>query len=170
MIAFWIFAAVVFIFGFVVAFGAPYVPSLRKEVRKAFEDLYPIGENDVIVDLGSGDGSVLVEAARLGAKGYGYELNPVLVLISRLRLKRRARIAMANLWNVDLPKETTLVYIFAVTRDTKRFEKYLQAQANMLGRELKVMTFGAELKRLKPLATARAHALYSITPTVKTNE
>ncbi len=37
-----VFAAIVFIFGFVVFRGAPYVPSLKKYAKRAFDELHPL--------------------------------------------------------------------------------------------------------------------------------
>ena len=161
---FWIVAGLILLFGFVVAFGAPYVPSLRGEVRHAFEDLYPISKKDFVVDLGSGDGVVLAEAAKRGAKGLGYEINPVLVLISSLRLRGKARISMKSMWSADLPPQTTLVYAFTVTRDSKRLGRYLQRQANEQARTIKVMTFGSMIKGFRPVQVLKAHSLYEISP------
>lgn len=153
------------VFGFVVAFGAPYVPSLGKEVRDAFDTLYRVTPGDVVIDLGSGDGKVLAEAVRRGASGHGYELNPVLVLVSRLRLRGKATVRLANMWNVDLPDTTTLVYVFSVTRDSKKLTRYVQAQATRQGRMIRIMTFGAPLTGLTPVATQRGHTLYEVAPT-----
>ena len=158
----WVIVAIVLLFGFVVAFGAPYVPSLHGEVRRAFKSLYPVGKSDVIVDLGSGDGQVLLEASRLGATGYGYELNPILVLISRLRLRGRANVQLANMWSVRLPDNTTLVYAFVVSRDRKRLARFLDNEAVRLGRPLMVMTFGADLPGKEPVDILNAHSLYKI--------
>lgn len=164
MIAFWLFAGLVLLFGFVVAFGAPYVPSLKKEVRNAFTTLYTVGPKDSVVDLGSGDGKVLAEAARLGARGYGYELNPVLVLISRLRLRRSATIRLTDMWKVELPKSTTLVYVFSVSRDSRKLGRFIQMQATRQNRMIRVMTFGTGLVGFEPVATLNAHSLYEIKP------
>lgn len=160
----WIIGGLVLLFGFVVAFGAPYVPSLHAEVRRAFKQLYSVGANDVVVDLGSGDGQVLVEAAKLGATGYGYELNPLLVLISRLRLRGRAKVSLANMWTIKLPKDTTLVYVFAVSRDSRRLVRFLEHEASRLNRAITVMTFGAGLPGNKPKSVLNAHSLYEIIP------
>jgi hypothetical protein len=163
---FLIIIAILFIatFGFVVAFGAPYVPSLHKEVRSAFKDLYAVTSKDVIVDLGSGDGQVLLEATKRGATGYGYELNPLLVMISKLRLGKKASISLHDMWQVRLPETTTLVYLFIVTRDSKRMSRYLQTQVNERGRMLRVMTFGSGLKGFEPVKILKAHSLYEIWP------
>lgn len=164
MILFWIFVAVVVLFGFVVAFGAPYVPSLRGEVRSAFRDLYPLGSDDLVVDLGAGDGVVLQEAVRRGARGVGYEINPLLVLTANLRLRGQATVRMRNMWAVDLPQDTSLVYVFSVTRDSKRLGRYLQHQADKRGSVVTVMTFGTGLKDYQPTRTLKAHSLYEIHP------
>ena len=76
-------AAVVLLFGFVAFTGAPYVPSRRRDLQKAFDELYRLKKTDMLVDIGSGDGVVLREASRRGARAIGYELQPLLVLISR---------------------------------------------------------------------------------------
>lgn len=151
-------------FGFVVAFGAPYVPSLRREVRSAFGKLRPLSNKDVLVDLGSGDGIVLKEAAKYGVKLYGYELNPILVLISRFRLKGRATISLANMWSVKLPNDVTVVYAFIVKRDTEKLDKLLQTEANRINREFDVITYGDGLTNRTPLAELRGHKTYRITP------
>ena len=166
MIFFWILFVVVVMFGFVVAFGAPYVPSHTKEVRSAFEELYALGAHDTLVDLGSGDGVVLKEAMRHGATVYGYELNPLLVVITRLRLlgHANARVVLADMWRTPLPDETTLVYVFSVTRDSAKLARRLQSEADRLGRPFHVLTYGAQLKDVVPKAVRRGHTLYEVTP------
>ncbi len=154
----------ILLFGFVVAFGAPYVPSLRSEVALAFKDLYALGKDDFVVDLGSGDGSVLAVASKNDARCLGVELNPALVLISRFRLRGRADIQLGNMWMTVLPPQTTLVYAFVVSRDTKRLEKLMQKEVNRLGKEVFLMTFGAALPEIQPTRTRKAHSLYLFKP------
>jgi spermidine synthase len=50
----------------------------------AFHELYQLTENDNFVDIGSGDGVVLREASKIGARAVGFEINPILVFISTL--------------------------------------------------------------------------------------
>lgn len=164
MIILWVLLAILVCFGFVVVFGAPYVPTLNHELREAFSKLYPVARGDVIVDLGSGDGRVLAEATKHGARGVGYELNPLLVMLSKARLRSRATVQLRDMWNVGLPPETTLVYVFTVSRDTRRLSKFLQRQANQNMRAFHVMTFGPTFRDRTPVATLRGHALYEIQP------
>ncbi len=162
----WIFLSIVLVFGIVVARGAPYVPSHRRFVRESFRKLYPLSQKDVLVDLGSGDGIVLRQAAELGAHAIGYELNPILIAITKLLSWNSDRITVkaADYWFVKLPQETTIVYIFSVTRDASKLERKMQQWANELGHELWLMTYGATLRDKQPTNVLKAHALYLFTP------
>lgn len=164
MILLWVIVTILMCFGFVVLFGAPYVPTLNKELQQAFDELYKLDDQDVVVDLGSGDGRVLREAAKRGARGFGYELNPLLVVFSKLRLRTVATIRMQDMWRVTLPAATTLVYVFTVSRDGRRVSKYVQSQADKQRRSFHVMTFGPQLKDRQPVAILRGHSLYEIRP------
>jgi SAM-dependent methyltransferase len=109
-----------------VGIGAPWLPLRRRDIPDGFS-LVDIGANDVVIDLGSGDGRLLVEAAKRGAKVIGYELNPFLVWWSRHRLKSyelRATIHRQNLLDADL-SEATVIYIFGITSIMPRVAKKL---------------------------------------------
>lgn len=165
MIWLWIFGAIVLLFGFVVAFGAPYVPSHRRDVWRVFEHL-KIGNRDVVADAGSGDGLVLREAAKRGARAIGYELNPILVLLSRWASLRYPKVSvkLANFWFVRLPEETTLVYAFSVSRDHKKLARFMQTEADRLGRPLKLLCYASPFKDRTPIDTFEAYALYEFHP------
>lgn len=165
MIWLYVFGALVVIFGFVVAFGAPYLPSHRKDVRRVFDHL-KIGKNDVLIDAGSGDGIILREAARRGARAIGYEINPILVWISRLASLRSplVEVKLANFWLIDIPNETTIVYIFSVGRDRKRLAAKIQAEANRLGRPVKLLCYANPFKDRRPDQTFEAYSLYRFRP------
>jgi SAM-dependent methyltransferase len=166
MIVFWLFATVVLLFGFVVFRGAPYVPSHRKDVAKAFDKLYKVSEKDVVVDVGSGDGVILRMAAKRGARAVGYELNPALVLIARFLSRRNKKVTvhLSDFWFARLPSETTLVYVFAVERDVKKLAAKFQAEANRLGHSFHVISYGSELRNPSELKTVGAHHLYIFNP------
>lgn len=163
---FWLFAAVVLIFGFVVFWGAPYVPSHAKEVKRAFKDLYPVSKNDVVVDVGSGDGIILRLAAACGAHAVGYELNPVLALVSRWlsRNDTNVTVRVGDFWRMRLPENTTLVYAFAVERDIAKLAAKLQDESTRLNRPLHVITYGSAFKLPVPLRELGAHHLFIFEP------
>ena len=161
----WIILAVVLIFALTALTGAPYVPSKVSELRKAFKKLYPLGKKDLLVDLGSGDGVVLKVANEFGARGFGVELNPFLVLFTKLRFLRNrdVQIKMGNLFKIDFPADTTVVYIFGDDRDISNMITAVQKQANRIGKDLFVISHGFEIPNKKPVKRYRAYLLYKIT-------
>ncbi len=147
-------------------FGAPYVPSHRKDVRRMFDKLVPIGKGDVVLDIGSGDGLVLREASHRGARAVGYEIHPLFVGISKLLSlgDKRVRIRWVNAWTAPFPEDVTLVHLFAVGRDGKRVVKKLQAEAQKLGGPLKVVCYGNPLPMQTPVQAFEAYYLYQFVP------
>jgi len=66
--------------------GGPYTPIPYSHLRKLLVNL-PLTERSRLVDLGSGDGRVLIEAARHNRViCVGYELHPLVHLIASLRV------------------------------------------------------------------------------------
>ncbi len=162
----WIAFGIIFAVGFVAFTGAPYVPSKRRDVRRALTELYPLSDKDVLIDIGSGDGIVLREASRLGAKAIGYEIHPVLVAISRLLSRNDERVTtkLANFWSVDLPRATTVVYTFGEGRDITKMYQKVQSEAERLGHSIAFITYGFDVPGIKPQLSVGAHHLYTIEP------
>lgn len=152
-------------FGFMAFFGAPYVPSQRKYVRRAF-DHFGFRQSDTLVDIGSGDGVVLRIASSYGATAVGYEINPLLAGISWVLSRRdpRVTIRLANFWQATLPKSTTFVYAFSVSRDEMKLIDAVQRQANRLGRPLKLLCLGSPFKQIDATETFEAYYLYIFQP------
>lgn len=109
--------ATVALFGFVVAFGAPYLPTLRHQSLTAL-DLLDLQPGQTLLELGSGDGRVLKAAARRGLNAVGYELNPLLVVLSRLstwRYRRQVKIIWGNYWLQPWPKADG-IFVFLLNK------------------------------------------------------
>ena len=66
-------------------FGAPFLPSDAKTFERTAILLGSLGKGagKKAVDLGSGDGRMVIELAKLGYEAHGYEINPLLVWQSR---------------------------------------------------------------------------------------
>ena len=162
----WVVSAIVIAVGFVAFTGAPYVPSKRSDLRRAFTELYPLGSDDMLVDIGSGDGVVLREASRHGARAIGYEIHPALVLVSKFLSRRDPRIQtkLANFWHAELPAGTTVVYTFGEDRDIARMYDKVQSEATRLGRHLAFVSYAFEIKGRPPTRSVGAHHLYDIEP------
>lgn len=145
--------------------GAPYVPTHRREIQAAYNKLRPLTRKDVVLDIGSGDGTVLKEAADKGVRAVGYEINFFLVWYSRWRLRGyndRVQIEFKNLWSADFPDDVTLVYTFGETRDIARMYTKVQHEATRLGRPLELISYGFAVPGKKPLKKYRAHFLYKV--------
>ncbi|MEP7204687.1 MAG: hypothetical protein ABI716_00655 [Candidatus Saccharibacteria bacterium] len=162
----WVVGGLAVAFGLVVIRGAPYVPSQRRYVRQAFTELYPLGDGDILVDVGSGDGIVLRLASEFGARGIGYELNPILVIISRFlsRSDSNVSIKLADFWLVPIPDETTIVYAFAATIYMKKMIHKMQQETNRLGRPLRFISYGSQLNGREADGTIGAYNLYTFYP------
>lgn len=160
-------AIIVLLFGIVVFRGSPYVPSQKADIIQALNELYPLDSNDLLVDIGSGDGVVLREAAKIGAMAVGYEINPILVVISRFlsRKYKKITINFADFWSSQLPDAMTVVYVFSASRDMNRIMNKIQNKANQLKRPITIISYGSEFNDIKPSKSVGAYHLYVLEPT-----
>lgn len=105
------------------AIGAPWVPTSRGVVRRmlVMADVRP---EEVLYDLGSGDGRIVIAAAKeFGATSIGVEIDPFRYLFSSIRIRilglgGRARIEWKSFYNVDLGKaDVVTLYLVQGTND-----------------------------------------------------
>ena len=103
--------------------GAPYVATPRRTARQMLE-LADVGSEDVVYDLGSGDGRVLWLAAQeFGARAVGVEIDPfryawTKIMIRFKRLGGRVEVTRADFFKVDLSSATVVTAY--LLRDTNR--------------------------------------------------
>jgi len=112
-------------------FGAPFEPTENKKVTKIIK-LANVKKGDKAVDLGSGDGRIVIELAKRGAEAHGFEINPFLVLISRYNIKKaglkgKAFIHWKNFWKISL-KTYDIVTLFQFKTIMAKLEKKLQKE------------------------------------------
>ncbi|QQS19340.1 class I SAM-dependent methyltransferase [Candidatus Saccharibacteria bacterium] len=115
---------VLLLFGLAVFFGAPYLPTLTPQVKTALE-LLNLRPGQTLLELGSGDGKVLLAAAQAGYHAVGIELNPLLVLVSLWRTRRyrkQVRVMLGNFWNVTWPSADA-VFVFLLDRYMPKLDK-----------------------------------------------
>ena len=92
---------------------APYVPSPPATVDEMLR-MGAVSASDMVYDLGSGDGRVVIAAARkFGARGVGIELDAKLVALSRSNAERagvgdRVRFVQQDLFQADLGEATVI--------------------------------------------------------------
>jgi len=159
-------AGIVFLVGFVAFTGAPYVPSRRADIHRVFTELYPLSAKDVVVDIGSGDGIVLRTVSKLGSRAVGYEIHPILVLISRMlsRGDDKVHVKLANFWRASLPNDTTAVYTFGEARDIAKMYARVQQEATRLGRSLTFISYAFNIPGIAPDASDKSYFLYEVKP------
>jgi hypothetical protein len=96
--------------------GEVWVPTSMDIVRKMLE-LGEVQEGDVVIDLGSGDGRIIMTAARdYKARAIGIEVDPIRLVWSRsiIKLKglsERIKVLWGNFLNKDLG-EATVVTVY----------------------------------------------------------
>ncbi len=131
-IVLWAIGVIVLIFCLTAFTGAPYLPSHRRDVRRIFREGRRLTSDDIVLDIGAGDGVVLVEAAKLGAKAIGYEINPILVLVARWRTRKyrdKVQVIWANAWRRKPLERITVMYAFGDGRDIGKMYKLAERQA-----------------------------------------
>jgi ribosomal protein L11 methylase PrmA len=77
------------------------VPSPQFVVDKMIE-LAGVTKGDVVYDLGSGDGRIVIAAAKKGAKAVGFEIDPDLVGESRANIQKAGVQESAEIRNQDI--------------------------------------------------------------------
>ena len=131
------FAGVVFI-------GPPYLPTLKPQVKAAL-DLLDLKPGQTMVELGCGDGVVLVAAAQRGWKVVGIELNPFLYLFCKLRTWRyrgQVHVRLGNYWNTGLwgdPRKTDAIFGFVLPRYMSKLDASIEAWRK--GRPVRLASF-----------------------------
>ena len=112
--------------------GGPYVPTPDVVVGRMLE-LAGVRRDDVVVDLGSGDGRLVIEAARrYGARGVGVERDENLVLRARAAAQKaevadRVSFTQGDIFDADL-RRATVVTLYLLPRLLVRLVPKLRAE------------------------------------------
>ena len=78
-----------------------WVPTPMETV-KAMLDMAKVTPKDFVIDLGSGDGRTVIEAAKRGARALGIEYNPDMVALSRRNAEEAGMTKLATFEQADL--------------------------------------------------------------------
>jgi len=109
--------------------AAPFVPSTGGQTRRMV-DLAAIRPGMKVYDLGSGDGRLLWLAAQRGAVCVGYEINLILVWLTRLLFRfspfrGQVRIRWGSLWDADL-SDAQVVFVYLMPYWSGRLRRLLE--------------------------------------------
>jgi precorrin-6B methylase 2 len=146
----------------------PYVPTPPEVVEKMLE-MAKVGPNDVLYDLGSGDGRIVIAAAeKYHARAVGVELDEGRFKesserIVQLGLEKRAKIIRGNFFETDL-RPATVVTLYLLTsvnqRLRPRLEKELRPGTRVVSHDFQIESWKAE--QIVPVTSSEglSHTVY----------
>jgi SAM-dependent methyltransferase len=106
-----------------------FVPTPEEVVDQMLR-LAGVGPNDVVYDLGSGDGRIVIAAAkRFGARGVGIDLDPALVAqatrnAAQAGVADRVRFLEGDIFEADI-SQATVVTLYLLTSINERLRPKL---------------------------------------------
>ena len=113
-------------------YGLPSVPTKPDRIRKALK-LVNLQPDEILYDLGAGDGRVLLIAAReFGAQAVGIEVGPIQYALIWLRAVAsgfgdKIQIQWKNFLKADL-STGDVVFVYATSKEVRRLASYLEKQ------------------------------------------
>jgi hypothetical protein len=149
---------VVLSFCLVVFFGPPYLPTLDPQMHLAL-DMLALRKGQTMLELGCGDGKVLVAAAKRGWNVVGYELNPLLAIfcyIRTWRYRQQVRVVWGNFWLGTWPPADG-IFGFVLPRYMKKLDKRI---VQWHKKPIKLASFAFAIPDRKPLRTESSVFLY----------
>jgi len=132
-------------------YGLPPVPTKPERIRKALK-LANLQPDEVLYDLGAGDGRVLLIAAReFGAKAVGIEVGPVQCAVIWLRavtsgFGNQIQIRWANFYKADL-RDADVVFVYATSKEIVKLVPHLEMQ---LKNGARVISVSADFPEWEP--------------------
>ena len=141
-------------------FGVEWVPSPQGIVDRMLK-LADVKKGDVVYDLGSGDGRIVISVAKRGAKAVGVELDPLRVLISRIKIKlsgleNKAKILYGNFYKTDV-KNVNVITAFLLPKTMEKIENKLRKE---LRKGSRVVSYRFVFKNWKPLKIDKENKIY----------
>lgn len=127
-------------FAYASVLAAPWLPLPKKDILRMIT-LAGLKPNDIVYDLGCGDGRVLIQVARTtGARAIGFEISLVMYLIARLRVyfsgqRDRIKVYYQNFYHEDLAKADVIfcfLTTYAMRRLTEKVKQELKPGAKFL--------------------------------------
>ena len=108
----------------------PYVQTPMEIVERMLR-MAELKQGDYIIDLGSGDGRIVIEAAKRGARGVGVDLDPSLVKLATENAQKagvgeRARFEVRDIFETDLSAATVVAFYLLPEFNAKLLPRLLR--------------------------------------------
>ena len=155
---------------------APFIASPQPIVDKML-DMAAVKPGETVLDLGCGDGRVLITAAqRFKAKGVGVELSPRLVRMTnehlrRLNLDDQVKVSQGHLLEANLqPADVVILYLDTGSNDMlkPKLEKQLRPGARVVSHDFEVRGWKPnKVEKMKAYNRTHTIFLYTMPPEKK---
>jgi precorrin-6B methylase 2 len=132
-------------------YGLPPVPTKPERIRKALK-LVNLQRNEVLYDLGAGDGRVLLIAAReFGAEAVGVEVGPIQCALIWLRavasgFSNQIKVRWGNFYKADL-HDADVVFFYATSKEVTKLAPHLEKQ---LKKGTRLVSISADFSEWEP--------------------
>ena len=138
---------------------APYHATPEPVVRRMLQ-LAKVSAADTVYDIGCGDARLLIAAARLGAKGVGFELHSELVLEAKQEVERAGYSGLVKVVRQDAARasvwEATVITLYLSDSGNTRMVNSLKHD---MRRQARVVSFAFPIAGYQPCKTDKVHGI-----------
>jgi SAM-dependent methyltransferase len=148
---------------------APFVPTPVNVVRRMLK-LAAVGPDDVVYDLGCGDGRILFMAIEEfeAERAVGYDINPSMVeplqaKIENSGLEDRIEVVNANFFKVDLSSPSVVTLYLTTSGNSKlrpKLEEELHEGARVVSHDFPIHNWTTDKSSEPPHYTVGSHKIY----------
>ncbi len=146
---------------------SPWAPWWRtgRKIAIAICRLGNVTKKDTVYDLGSGDGTALLTAAKeFGASGVGIEIDPLRAAIAKARIRTaklqdKIRIIRQNFFNVPI-SDSSVIFVYLVPKALLRLKKKFLSE---LKPGTRIVSYRYEIPYLPLAEKDEVHQLYLYT-------
>jgi SAM-dependent methyltransferase len=148
--------------------GQPWVPANEDRIHRALE-LAALKPGEVLFDLGSGDGRVLVAAAQdFGARAVGVELSPLLFALAWVKiqaqgLQHKISLHCGSFYQADI-HDANVVYLYLTRENANRLRSKLELEMKPGARVVSVIS---DLEGWTPAGVDRDQPIFLYTSPLK---
>lgn len=146
----------------------PYVPTPNEVVDKML-DLADVDSSDYVVDLGSGDGRIVIAAAKRGATGHGIDLDPKRVAEARKNAKLaevddQILFRKENIFDTDF-SEASVITMYLLPTINKKLRSHLlkdlEPGTRIVSHSFNMGDWQPDKKvTMNPSSSSRSHTVY----------